>query len=141
MARKTTPWVDIKAEYLQGVTPKDLAKKYKVSDKTVREKASREGWVRAKTMIYNNLQYTVQEKIKDLTNNAIEVLCSIMNSVSARDTDKVSACKAILDISGLKSSKQEITGKDGEPIGIQKVYITPEEKAATDSHIDGVIDG
>lgn len=141
MVRVPTPWTMIKAEYLQGVTPLELAEKYNVKAKTIHEKASKENWTAEKTRILKDLQETVKEKINKYTNNAIEVLNNVINDREAKNADKVAAAKAILDISGLKSSKQEITGKDGEPIGVQRVYITPEEKAATDSHIDGVIDG
>lgn len=107
---KTTPWVKIKAEYLQGVTPKDLALKYKTKAKAIIEKASKEGWVAEKSIIFKNLQETIQDKIKDLSNNALEVLQEVMNDPEAKDADKVSAAKAILDVSGLKTQKQEITG-------------------------------
>ncbi len=107
---KITPWTKIKAEYLQGATPKELALKYKTKAKTITEKASKEGWVVEKTIICNNLQEIIQDKIKDLSNNALEVLNEVMNSPEAKDADKISAAKAILDVSGLKTQKQEITG-------------------------------
>lgn len=111
--KHTTPWNKIKAEYLQGVPPKELAQKYKLSGKTIREKASKEGWVDEKTTICNNLQQDVQERIKEMTNVALEALCDVINDPECKNTDKVSAARAILDVSGLKSLKQEVSGVKG----------------------------
>ena len=107
---KITPWTKIKAEYLQGATPKDLAKKYKLTAKQVSDKANKDKWTAEKTEICENVRETIQDKIKDLSNNALEVLNEVMNDPEAKDADKVSAAKAILDVSGLKTQKQEITG-------------------------------
>lgn len=126
MKRTTTPWHKIKAEYLQGVTPKDLAQKYKVSGKTIREKASKEGWVAEKTMICNNVQQDVQSRIKGLTNLALDTLVEVINGNETEKNVKVSACKAILDISGLKSLKQDITGIEGVSVVINREAVQVE---------------
>lgn len=126
MKRTTTPWHKIKAEYLQGVTPKDLAQKYKVSGKTIREKASKEGWVAEKTMICNNVQQDVQSRIKGLTNLALDTLVEVINDNETEKNVKVSACKAILDISGLKSLKQDISGIEGVSVVINREAVQVE---------------
>lgn len=117
---KTTPWNEIKAEYLQGVTPKELAEKYKITAKTIHEKASKERWVDEKTSICKNLQEGVQEKIKNLTNLALDTLVEVINDCETEKNVKVSACKAILDISGLKSIKQEVSGVEGVSVVINR---------------------
>lgn len=38
-------------------------------------------------------------------------------------------------------SKFEITGKNGEPLAIKKVFVTPEEVKEAEKHIDNVIKG
>lgn len=38
-------------------------------------------------------------------------------------------------------SQKELTGKDGEPLAVKKVFITPEQKKAVDNHIKDVING
>jgi uncharacterized protein YjcR len=53
--KKPTPWLEIKTEYLKGCSPKELAEKYSVTSKAIREKASKENWVDEKTTIFNNL--------------------------------------------------------------------------------------
>lgn len=107
---KTTPWTKIKAEYLEGCTPKELAEKYKIKAKTISEKACKENWTKEKTKIYKNLQEKLEDKIKNLTQKALKTLEEIMDNPDAENKDKVSASKAILDVSGLKTQKQEITG-------------------------------
>lgn len=107
---KTTPWNEIKAEYLKAVTPKELAEKYKITAKSIHEKASKENWVDEKASISKNLQEEVQERIKSLTNKALQTLEDVIDGFETESNVKVSACKAILDISGLKSSKQEVSG-------------------------------
>lgn len=110
---KTTPWNEIKAEYLQGVTPKELAAKYDIKAKTIHEKASKESWVDEKESICKNVQEVTQEKIQSLTNLALDTLCNVINDSSTEKNTKVQAAKAILDISGLKNSKQVIEGIEG----------------------------
>ncbi len=106
---KTTPWTKIKAEYLQGVTPQMLAKKYKLTEKQISDKAYRDKWKDEKAKIYEKTRKNIQDKIQALSNNALEVLSEVMNDPEAENKDKVSAARAILDVSGLKSVKQEIT--------------------------------
>lgn len=124
--KHTTPWHKIKAEYLQGVTPKELAEKYKISSKTIREKASKEGWVEVKTTICKNLQQDIQERIKGLTNVALDALCEVINDPECENKDKVSAARAILDISGLKSLKQDISGIEGVSVVINREAVQVE---------------
>lgn len=118
MAAKTTPWLKIKAEYLQGVTPKELALKYKIKAKTIHDKASKEKWGEEKSIICENLRENTQDEITRLTAKALNALEGVIDDEMARRSDIVSAAKAILDISGLKSSKQEITGKVDAPLTI-----------------------
>ena len=136
--RKPTPWLEIKAEYLKGCNPKELAEKYDISAKAITEKASKENWVDEKARISNNLQFCVEDYIKDLSKKALKQLEEVIDDTKADYKDKVSASRAILDVSGLKSSKQEITGKDGSAL-IQKVYVSEKEIEFTDTHIDSVI--
>lgn len=116
----TTPWNRIKKEYLEGVTPKELALKYKISAKYIGEKASKENWVDEKAKISKNLQEDVQERIKGLTNLALDTLVEVINDKETENNVKVSACKAILDISGLKSIKQDVSGIDGVSVIINR---------------------
>lgn len=125
MVAKTTPWVKIKAEYLQGVTPKELALKYKVPAKSISDKAFTDKWGAEKSKISENIRENTEDEIKRLTTKALSTLEDVLDDDKAKNSDKVSACKAILDISGLKSSKQEITGKDGEPL-VQSGFETAE---------------
>lgn len=103
-----TAWLNIKAEYLKGVAPKDLAKKYKIKAKTIHEKASKENWVAEKTSIYKNLQERTEERINNLTQKAFNALEQVLDDENAEYKDKVAAAKAIIDVSGLKKDKHEV---------------------------------
>lgn len=135
-----TAWTKVKKEYLEGVTPKELAKKYKIQINELYKQIENGKWAAELREIKGNLGNLVQQRIQALTNKSLDALESIIDGGCAKDSDVVSAAKAILDISGLKSSKQEITGKDGTPL-VQKVFITPDEVKETDKHIDDVIGG
>lgn len=106
---KTTPWTKIKAEYLQGATPKELAEKYSLTSQQISNKVKRDKWKIEKDLISHKTTKNVQDKIQALSNNALEVLSEVMNNPETENKDKVSAARAILDVSGLKSVKQEIT--------------------------------
>ena len=120
---KTTPWNKIKKEYLDGVTPKELAIKYKIPAKSIHEKSSKENWTGEKASISKNLQVDVQEKIKELTNLALDTLKNVINDPECKHADKVSASRALLDVSGLKTQKHEVENK-----GINIVVADKEHK-------------
>lgn len=139
--KKVIPWLKIKAEYLQGVTPKDLAEKYQIKPKQISDKANEEKWVAEKAKISENVRENTEGEIKRLTNKALNALEWVIDDVNARQSDIVSAAKAILDISGLKSSKQEITGKNGEPLALKERLITPDEWKEANKIVDKMIYG
>lgn len=105
---KTTPWTKIKAEYLQGVTPKELALKYGLTAEQISQKAKRDKWKPAKDIIKQKTTENVQDKIAQYSNRALEVLNEVINDPESENRDKVSAARAILDVSGLKRLTQEI---------------------------------
>ena len=117
---KTTAWNKIKADYLKGVTPKELAEKYKIDINKLYNKIDNDSWAKKKTEINENIRNDVQERIKELTNLALETLCEVIKAGDSKYQDKVSASKAILDVSGLKSLKQEINGVSGMNVIINR---------------------
>ena len=123
---KAIAWNKIKADYLNGVTPKKLANKYKITAKQIHDKASRDNWVAEKASISEKTRETVQERIKELTNLALETLCKVINDPESDNKDKVSASRAILDVSGLKSLKQEVTGVSGMNVIINREAVQVE---------------
>nr|DAH96309.1 MAG TPA: Protein of unknown function (DUF1804) [Caudoviricetes sp.] len=126
MKRTTTPWHKIKAEYLQGVTPRELAKKYNLKPRQISDKANRNGWLIEKSRICEKTSENVQERIQGLTNLALDTLVEVINDNETEKNVKVSACKAILDISGLKSLKQDITGIEGVSVVINREAVQVE---------------
>jgi uncharacterized protein YjcR len=120
MMAKTTPWNKIKADYLNGITPKGLAEKYKIDINKLYYKIDNDSWAKEKTKINENIRNDVQERIKELTDLALETLCEVIKAGDSKYQDKVSASKAILDVSGLKSLKQEVTGVSGMNVIINR---------------------
>lgn len=101
--QKPTPWNKIKKEYLEGATPKELEKKYNKSAKVIRQKACDDKWTVQKQIISNKVEQSVQERIVGLTTKALKTLEEILNT-SEVEANKISAARAIIDVSGLKSS-------------------------------------
>jgi uncharacterized protein YjcR len=117
---KTTPWNKIKADYLNGVTPKELAEKHKIDINKLYKKIENDKWAVELREIKGKIGNDVQERIKELTNLALETLCEVIKAGDSKYQDKVSASKAILDVSGLKSLKQEVTGVNGMNVIINR---------------------
>lgn len=86
------------------------------------------------------MQEKIEDRITKLTGLALDALEATVQ-MALKDCDRVNAAKAILDISGLKTSKQEITGKDGQPLAVQKIFVTKEQQSAVKKHIQDVING
>ena len=120
---KTTPWNKIKADYLQGVTPKELAVKYKVKARSISDKAYKENWGVEKSIISENLREKTEDKIERITNIALKRLEDVLTNEEVKTNDLVSAIGKALDISGLKSQKHEVENK-----GINIVVADKEHK-------------
>jgi hypothetical protein len=117
---KITPWNKIKADYLNGVAPKELAEKHKIDINKLYKKIENDKWAVELREIKGKIGNDVQERIKELTNLALETLCEVIKAGDSKYQDKVSASKAILDVSGLKSLKQEIEGIGGMNVIINR---------------------
>lgn len=104
---KTTPWNKIKAEYLQGVTPKELAKKYGLTAKQVSDKASREDWVIEKSKINEKTRENIQDRMMQYSNDIVDRLYQIAIDKNEKTCDRINAGKIIVELSGLKNTKQE----------------------------------
>jgi ribosome recycling factor len=111
-------WNEVKTDYLKGITPKELAKKYKTTARAISDKVYEENWKEEKTRISENIRENVQDRIQQLTNKSLNRLESVIDNPEAKDSDIVSACKAILDLSGLKSSNQNVN-LNTEPVEVK----------------------
>lgn len=121
MAKTTKPWNKIKKDYLEGVTPKELSKKYKFDNiDELYKYIENHKWASELREIQGNVGNEVQNRIKCLTNLALDTLVEVIKDEETEKNVKVSACKAILDISGLKSIKQDVTGIDGVSVIINR---------------------
>lgn len=106
----TTHWTKIKAEYLQNVPPRELAKKYKIKAKAISDRADHEGWRKEKSQISENVRKNVEEDIKDGATEAILYLREVVNNPDEKTVDRIAAAKGLLSVSGLEKSEKKITG-------------------------------
>ena len=123
---KTTPWNKIKKEYLDGATPKEIAEKHKIDINKLYKKIENDKWASELREIKGKIGNDVQEKIKELTNLALDTLKNVINDPEAKHTDKVSASKALLDVSGLKAQKIEASGIQGTSVVINREAVLVE---------------
>lgn len=107
---KNTPWTKIKADYLSGITPRELAQKYKIKAKAISDKANKEQWVSEKSEICEKVRKTVEDNIKDGATEAIEYLREVVNNKEEKTVDRIAAAKGLLSVSGLEKSEKKITG-------------------------------
>ena len=101
---KVIPWAKVKAEYLNGVKPKELSAKYQISLQTIYNKINIGKWKNKKEQFSIKLEQSMQDSIKGLATKALEKLDAVLTS-STDDKDIIAAARAILDVSGLKASK------------------------------------
>lgn len=135
---KGIAWVKVKKDYLEGVTPQELSEKYKIEIKKIYKKIENEKWAPELSEIKGNVGNMVQKRIARVTNLALDRLEDVLSDDEVKTSDLVNAIGKAFDISGLKSSKQELTGKDGAPL-VQQTYLTPEECKAAINHIKDFI--
>ena len=76
------PWDKIRAEWLKGgITHKELAEKYKVSIKTIQNRASNEGWGKKKGRIREKTEEKLQERIAHARANKLAKLMTAQEDV------------------------------------------------------------
>ena len=138
---KETPWLEIKTAFLKGVTAKELAVKYKIKARSITDKAYEERWNDEKTIISENIRDKVTKRVDHITDLALQRLEGVLLDEDIKTSDLVQAIGKAFDISGLKSSKQELTGKDGAPLSVQKVFVTPEMKKEAENFTKELLNG
>ena len=104
---KTTPWNSIKAEYLKGVTPKELAIKYELTAKQVSDKANKENWTRKKSEISENLEDRVQKELEEITTLGIKRLKQLLNNEEIKPNELISAIRLGFDTTLLNKNKEK----------------------------------
>ena len=76
------PWDKIRTEWLKGgITQKELAEKYKVSLKTIQNRASNEGWGKKKGKIREQTEEQISTRIVRARANHLEKLINIQEDV------------------------------------------------------------
>jgi hypothetical protein len=106
---KAIPWTKVTADYLQGIQPKELSKKYDIPVAVIHRKLSANGTTQKLREVKSSLQDEIRSKIEKASSKVIDRLFKIVESDDATNSDVVAAARAILDVSGLKSQKLETT--------------------------------
>jgi hypothetical protein len=136
--KKPIPWLEIKAEYLKGCKPDEISKKYDVDIEKLYNKIDNSGWTKERKEFQGKVRNDVAEHISRVTEIALSRLEEILKNSDIKDSDLINAIGKAFDISGLKSSKHEVTGKDGQPI-VQQTFLTPAECNNAIEHIKDYI--
>ena len=126
--KKILLWEEIKAAYLLGATPLELSKKFlqfNLTPKQITEKASKGKWAQEKAIMGNKIAKNLNENIERLTTLALDNLERLLDDKNVKDSDKIAAIGRVIDISGLKSVKQEVTNKNK---GFTVVVASQEDK-------------
>lgn len=104
-------WTKIQIEYEQGVKPKELGAKYKLTAKQISDKANRNNWKKPsenRTKKVEKSRKKYEEKIESLFCVSLIELEKIINAEETRNNDKINAIKCVIDISGFKKESQEV---------------------------------
>lgn len=79
-----TPWGRIKARYLKGdITYRELAEKYHLSEKTVRNRAYKEGWAKEKDIVRAEAGQKAIERVVRVRARELETLMIANESLAA----------------------------------------------------------
>ena len=106
---KPIPWTKLTADYMNGIQPKELSKKYDVPVAVIHRKLSANGTTQKLREVKSGLQDEIRDKIEKASSKVIDALFNIVEDKDACNSDIVAAARAILDVSGLKSQKLETT--------------------------------
>lgn len=122
---------------LKPITSKKVARE--LGRKGGLKKAENE---RKKKTMKEMLDYLLTKEITDSKGNKKETLEAIcIAQIGQALKGNVKAFESIRDTIGQKpTEKKEITGSNGEPLAIKKVFVTPEEVAEAKKHIKDIIE-
>lgn len=110
-------WGRIKTAYLKGdCTYKDLAKRYKVSERTIRNHASKEGWVKERDNLKTEVGQAIHarakesrienlEKLMKANNLVIDGLLALAQKIQTESTDGKYSGLFVDDKGGLKNAE------------------------------------
>lgn len=111
-------WQLIKKEYILGKTPRELAKKHKVTAQCISNRASDEQWRVERVKKEEEIANEFENQIQELTTLALTELSKILMDEGASYKDKNAAIKTVMDISGLKKESKDVKLSDGVEVVI-----------------------
>lgn len=134
-------WSVVRFEYENGSKPREIVKKhpdYDITPKQISNKAFAQGWKNPEEQIKIKAEKLSQNYDKEkarITKKSLKTIEEVLDDEEADIKSKLKAAELGIKISGLDTQKKEILGN----IGVEKIFITPEEHKATLEHIKSVI--
>ena len=114
----------IKKDYLQNTKPDALAKKYNIPINQVYNLIRNNNWTNKKKEIDQKFNEQIEEKLaaelETGTKLAVNTLIEIMMT-SEKNTEKINAARAFLDISGLKKSDVKVKNESIDKENIDRI--------------------
>lgn len=95
MGKRNAPWVEIKARYLAGESPKDIGADYGLTGGQISDKAYANGWAKVKTEISESVVAAVEDDIKALCTATIKVHRKFMERMLQKDQDDKDIIQAL----------------------------------------------
>ena len=106
-------WNRIKALYLKGVKPKEIAEKFGITAKQVSEKAKRDDWKRKKDKISNKIEATMEDELKEISELCTKGLKELLKD-NLKPSEKIQAIRLGYDITLLNRVKQDKQAENKE---------------------------
>lgn len=97
-----------KAMYISGEKPAKIAEELGYKANTISNYAAVEGWDKERQERTNKIVEGIEGQISALTELSLSELNRILTDIGSKDSDKLSAIRLVIDISGLKKENQSI---------------------------------
>ena len=122
-------WGLIKKQYISGKTPRELSEMHGITAQQISNRVSKEKWIVEKSKKDEDLASKYTSHIEACLELGFNEMQAILKDNNAKDSDKVSAFKAILDVSGLKKEtlKNELSTDKNIQLIINRTPIKPNE--------------
>lgn len=85
--KKHIPWLEIKARYMRGEFPRDIAPDYGITRRQISDKAHNEGWVAHKNRIRDAITEHAENDLKELSDLTFAVHKDFMRTLKGQMKD------------------------------------------------------
>lgn len=99
-------WNKIKALYLKGNKPKDIAEQFGIKAKAISDKATSEKWTRKKSQISAKIESTIETDLKEISELCTKELKELLKK-DLKPSEKIQAIRLGYDITLLNKNAPE----------------------------------